>query len=99
MEVEPRTQGRLPRELRQGEIKVIPDTVQLFIWRSFKSSTTKIYTETIDLSRLTATSELKAKLVVPQHMRLESDQPAEVNVKLDIIGDTPERGGIPPGGQ
>ncbi|MBU0717534.1 MAG: diadenylate cyclase, partial [Planctomycetes bacterium] len=36
--VEPRTEGRLPRELRQREIKVIPDTVQVFIWRSYKSS-------------------------------------------------------------
>lgn len=97
--VEPRTEGRLPRELRQGEIKVAPDTAQVLIWRSYKSSTTKIYTETIDLSRLTAASELKAKLVVPQHMRLESDQPTEVNVKLDIISESAEGGVLPPDGQ
>ena len=97
--VELRTEGRLPKELRQREIKVIPDTVQVLIWRSYKSSTTKIYTETIDLSRLTAASELKAKLVVPQHMRLEGDQPTEVNVKLDIISESAEGGVLPPDGQ
>jgi len=86
--VEPQTEGRLPRELRQREIKVIPDAVQVLIWRSFTSSTAKIYTEPIDLSRVTATSEFKAKLAVPQHMRLETGQPAEVRVKLDVVIDT-----------
>jgi YbbR domain-containing protein len=97
--VEPRTEGRLPRDLRQREIKVIPDTVQVLIWRSYKSSTTKIYTETIDLSRFTAASELKAKLVVPQHVRLDSDQPTNVNVKLNIVRESADGGVIPPDGQ
>ena len=97
--IEPRTEGRLPRELRQAEIKVAPDTVQVLIWRSFKSSATKIYTEPIDLSRLSAASELKAKLVVPQQMRLDSDEPTEVKVKLDILSENAEGGVAPPGGQ
>jgi len=96
--VEARTEGRLPRDLRQREIKVIPDAIPVLIWRSFKSPTTKIYTEPIDLSRLTAASEFKAKLVVPQHMRLESDQPAEVKVKLEIISEDTKGGPVPPGG-
>jgi len=86
--VEPQTEGRLPRELRQREIKVIPDAVQVLIWRSFNSSTEKIHTELIDLSRINATSEFKAKLVVPQHMRLEAGQPAEVRIRLDVVTDT-----------
>ena len=96
--VELRAEGRLPRELRQREIKVVPDTVQVLVWRSFKSSATKIYTEPIDLSRLTAASGLRAKLVVPQHMRIESDQPADVEVALDANQNT-EGSLVPPGGQ
>jgi uncharacterized protein (TIGR00159 family) len=96
--VEPRTEGRLPRALRQGEIKVIPNAVQGFVWRSFKSSTAKIYTEPIDLSRLTPASEIRAKLVVPQHMRLDSDQPTEVRVRLEIVGENAGAGVTPPGG-
>jgi YbbR domain-containing protein len=89
----------LPRELRQREVRVTPDEVQVLIWRSFKSSTTKVYTEPIDLSRMTDASELKAKLVVPEHMRLEAGQPPEVSVKLDVITDrsdalhAPQQGG------
>jgi diadenylate cyclase len=94
-----RTEGRLPRELRQREVRVTPDEVQVLIWRSFKSSTTKVYTEPIDLSRMTDASELKAKLVVPEHMRLEAGQPPEVSVKLDVVTDrsdalhAPQQGG------
>ncbi len=82
-----RTEGRLPRELRQREVRVIPDEVQVLIWRSFRSSTTKVYTETIDLSRMTDAAELKAKLVMPEYMRLETGQPSDVGVKLDAITD------------
>lgn len=96
--VELRAVGRLPRELRQREIKVVPDTVQVLVWRSFKSSTTKIYTEPTDLSRLTAASGLKAKLIVPQHMRIESDQPTDVEVALDITSENAEGSVAPPGG-
>jgi hypothetical protein len=98
VEVEPRTEGRLPRDLRQAEIKVIPDAVQVVVWRSFKSSTTKIYTETIDLNRLTAAAELKAKLAVPQHVRLDNDQPTEVRVKLELVGENTGGDAAPPGG-
>lgn len=96
--VEPRTEGRLPRELRQREIKVIPDAVQVLIWRSFKSSTTKIYTEPIELSRINESSEFKTKLVVPEYIRIETDQPTEVKVKLGIITENTEGGAVPPGG-
>ncbi|MGB2984266.1 MAG: diadenylate cyclase [Phycisphaerae bacterium] len=95
--VEPRTEGRLPRDLRQREIKVTPDAVQVLVWRSFKRPTTRIYTEPIDLSRVNDASEFKAKLVVPQHMRLEGDQPAEVKVILDVITDKTEGTNVPPG--
>ncbi len=93
--VAPRTEGRLPRELRQREVQVIPDEVQVFVWRSFKSSTTKIYTEPIELSRLTDGAELKAKLVVPQHMRLATDQPSDVSVKLSVATETTGLGNAP----
>jgi len=93
--VAPRTEGRLPRELREREIQVIPDEVQVLIWRSFKSSTTKIYSEPFDLSRLADGSELKVKLVVPQHMRLATDQPSDVSVKLSVITDTTGPGNVP----
>ena len=93
--VAPRTEGRLPRELREREVQVIPDEVQVLIWRSFKSSTTKIYTEPIELSRLADGSELRAKLVVPQHMRLATDQPSDVSVKLSVATETTGPGNVP----
>jgi YbbR domain-containing protein len=95
--VEPRTEGRLPRDLRDREVKATPDAVQVLIWRSYKSTATKIYTETVDLSRLTTGSEPKVKLVVPQYMRLESDQPAEVTVKLEVAGNDKGAGSDPVG--
>ncbi len=96
--VEPRTEGRLPRHLREREIKVTPEAVQVLIWRSYRTSTTRIYTEPIDLSRVNDASEFKAKLVVPQQMRLEVDQPAEVKVMLDVSTDKTESNNVPPGG-
>jgi hypothetical protein len=95
-----RTEGRLPRELRQREVRVVPNEVQVLIWRSFKSPTTKVYTETIDLSRMTDAAELEAKLVVPEHMRLETGQPSDVTIKLDVISDTTDAANAPrPGGR
>jgi hypothetical protein len=74
--------------------------VQVLIWRSFKSSTTKVYTETIDLSRMTDAAELKAKLVMPEYMRLETGQPSDVGVKLNAITDKTDAIHAPqPGGR
>ncbi|MGD2110471.1 MAG: diadenylate cyclase [Phycisphaerae bacterium] len=84
------TEGRLPRDLRQRELRVTPEEVQVLIWRSFRSATTRLYTEPIDLSRLTDGSEFKAKLVVPEYVRLETGQPFEVSVKLEDGAANPE---------
>ena len=74
--------------------------MRVLIWRSFKSSTTKVYTETIDLSCMTDVSELKAKLVMPEYVRLETGQPSDVGVKLDVITDKTDAIHAPqPGGR
>jgi YbbR domain-containing protein len=56
-----------------------------------------MYTEAIDLSRISESVDLKVKLLVPEYARLESDQPAEVTVKLEAIpGATDAAAGAPP---
>jgi uncharacterized protein (TIGR00159 family) len=96
--VEARTEGRLPRELRQREIQVVPGEVQVLIWRSFKSSTTHVSTEVINLGRMTDAVELKAKLVLPEHMRLEVGQPLQVSVMLEHSTDNADTANTPGGG-
>ncbi len=93
--VAPRTEGRLPPSLRQREVQVIPGEVDVLIWRSFNSSTTKVNTEPIDLSRLNDGSELKAKLIMPEYMRLDSNQPSDVSVRLDTITKEAETAKVP----
>jgi len=83
--VELRTTGRLPRELRQREVRPIPNEVPVLIWRSRKAAVTSIYTEPFDVSRLTDSSELKARFVVPEYLRIETGQLSEVSVKLDDV--------------
>lgn len=61
--------------------------------RSYKQPSTKISTESIDLSRITEATELKIKLVVPEYVRLDPDQPSEVRVKLDIATNRIDNGG------
>jgi YbbR domain-containing protein len=95
VDVTPQTEGRLPRDLRQREVRVVPDQLQVMIWQSLKSSATRIYTEPVELGRLTDASELKVKLIVPQHMRLESDQPSEVSIKLDAVSDPTDAASVP----
>ncbi len=95
-----RTDGRLPRELRNREVVVTPGEVEVFIWRSMKAPTMKVYTETIDLSGMTDATELKAKLVLPEYMRLESGQPSDVSVRLDVTADKTDAVSAPrPGGR
>ena len=94
--VELQTEGRLPRGLRQREIGVTPESVQVFIWRSYKSSTTKIHTETVDLGRLSETSGLQARLDLPEYIRLEAGQPSDVRVRLDVAADTTDGSGAAP---
>jgi YbbR domain-containing protein len=96
--VEARTEGRLPRELRQREIQVVPGEVQVLIRRSFKSSTTHVSTEVINLGRMTDAVELKAKLVLPEHMRLEVGQPLQVSVMLEHSTDNADTANTPGGG-
>ncbi len=93
--VELRTEGRLPRNLRDREMKVVPDAVQVLVWRSFKTPNLRVYTESIDLMRMTDATETKAKLVLPQYMRLESDQPNEVMLMLDSVATSTEAISIP----
>jgi len=96
--VEPRTEGRLPMSLRDREIKVTPEAVQVMIWRSYRSSTTKIYTEPMDLTRMTPAAVVRAKLVLPQYMKLDAGQPTEVIVKLESgrVGTEGYSGNSPP---
>jgi len=95
--VELRTEGRLPRNLREREMKVVPEAVQVMVWRSYKAPTLRVYTESIDLSRMTDASETKVKLVLPQYMRLESDQPIEVLLVLDTVPMSTEATNVPQG--
>ncbi|GJM24508.1 MAG: adenylate cyclase [Phycisphaerae bacterium] len=95
--VELRTEGRLPRKLREREMKVVPEAVQVLVWRSLKASNLRIYTEPIDLSRMTDATETKAKLILPQHMRLENDQPTEVLLVLDAVPTSPQATDVPQG--
>ena len=95
--VAPRTEGRLPPELRQWEFKLVPNQLEVYIWSSYKSSKPRIYTETIDLSQLVADSDYKAKLVLPQYMRFDNGQSTEVRVVLDPVGGKNEGDVISPG--
>jgi len=96
--VEPLTEGRLPRPLRDREIKITPDVIQVQIWRSQKSLTSRIFTEPINLSRISDLQEFNAKLVVPQYLKLETDQPTEVKVKLEVVSEKLENTTTPPAG-
>ena len=85
MPVEARTQGRLPDDLRLREIAVSPGAVRVLIWHSRRSWIKAIQTEPIDLGRITETVELKVKIALPQHVKLEGEQAPEVNVKVDVV--------------
>ena len=76
----------------------MPGEVQVLIWRSFKSSTTHVSTEVINLGRMTDAVELKAKLVLPEHMRLDVGQPPEVSVKLEAGTDNADTANTPQAG-
>jgi len=85
VDVEARAEGRLPENLKLESISVSPSTVQILIWESQKANTKRVYTEPIDLSRITKTTDLKPKLVLPQHVRVESGRAPEVQVKVSVV--------------
>lgn len=80
--IELRTEGRLPRSLRDRELQIIPDAVRGMVWRSSLTSSTRIYTEPVDLARFADVQEIRAKLVIPEFLRPDSDQPTEARVTL-----------------
>ena len=85
VDVEPRIESRLPENLKLESITVSPETIQILIWQSQKANTKRVYTEPIDLSRITKTADLKTKLVLPQHIRFEAGQSPEVQVKVNVV--------------
>lgn len=84
VEVETRTEGRLPRSLKLDGITVSPSTVQILIWQSQKANTKNVYTEPIDLSRITKTTDIKTRLALPQHIRFAGGKPPDVQAKVNI---------------
>ncbi|MHC5108742.1 MAG: diadenylate cyclase [Planctomycetota bacterium] len=84
--VEYRNVGRLPRELREREIVVVPKQVHVQIWRSRKATVTSLYTEPFDVGRLAESSSLKVKLDLPKYMRLETGRATDVEVILEKPG-------------
>jgi YbbR domain-containing protein len=85
VDVEARIESRPPENLKLESITVSPPRIQILIWQSHKANTKRVYTEPLDLSRITKTTHLKAKLVLPQHIRLEAGQSPEVQVKVNVV--------------
>jgi YbbR domain-containing protein len=85
VDVEARIESRPPENLKLESITVSPQTIQILIWQSQKADTKRVYTEPLDLSRITKTTVLKTKLVLPQHIRPEAGQSREVQVKVNVV--------------
>jgi YbbR domain-containing protein len=85
MIVEARTQGRLPDRTKLQSITITPPTVQALIWQSERPRVTKLYTEPIDLSRITTSVEVKTKLILPQNVRFEAGKVPEAQVRIEVV--------------
>lgn len=82
--VEPQVVGRLPKGLKLARVKVIPETLRVYVRRSHLEQGGRIFTEPIDLSEITQTTLVRSRVALPEHIRpLESDL-GEIRVTVEV---------------
>ncbi len=82
--VEPQVVGHLARGLKLTRVKVIPETLRVYIRRSHLDQVEKIFTEPIDLSEITQTTLVRSRVALPEYIQpLESDL-GEIRVTVEV---------------
>lgn len=82
--VEVQTQGFLPAGLELQRVKVVPESVRVLMRQGEFEPIEKIPTEPIDLSKITKTTLLRTRLLLPEHVRPGPDALSEVRVTLEV---------------
>lgn len=89
LKVEVNQIGRLAPHLRKYELTPAPDKVMTQVWRSLRDQTNVIYTNPVNVGQVTESASMRVKLAVPEHIRLESDQATEVEIRLEVGHEKP----------
>lgn len=76
--------GELPDPLRLGGVKVEPASIKAISYLADSAVSPTIQVEPVDLSQITKNTTLKARLVVPEHVRFPSGAPPEVRITVEL---------------
>ena len=82
--VEPTTTGRVPPPAELVSITPNPGKIKAILLRPNAGELGKIYSEPISLARINKSTTVKARLTLPEDVRLLKGAPATVDVRLEV---------------
>jgi len=82
--VQVETSGSVPKTIRLEKITVIPQKVKVIASPNVKDEAIKIFTESIDLTKVTESITLTPKLVVPTDIRFLNGKEPVVKVNIEV---------------
>jgi diadenylate cyclase len=77
-----RTTGEVPPGIGAVRLQPVPDSVTVLMPASTARQAVEVVTEPVDLSTITAPSQVRAPLVPPEQGRFTSEGPQEVTVRI-----------------
>lgn len=86
--VEVQIEGKLPRRMELVSIQPNPPHVEVRVWKFRAEETDRILTEPVDLGSIKHSEKVRARLMVPEHVRLVNLKPAEVRVSITVAEET-----------
>jgi YbbR domain-containing protein len=82
--VEVRSEGALPPGVILQRIETKPTHVSVLLPKRFIGTDLQIFTEPVDLRKVTATTTLSAKLITPPEVSFEGGKPLSVEVTIRV---------------
>lgn len=82
--VEALTSGRPPTNIAINSIKVEPQVISVAVASTFKKDGIKLTTENIDLGKISESTVLSVKLVIPPQVHLLDEKYQEVRVAIEV---------------
>lgn len=87
--VQVRTKGSFPAGLTLSSLRSEPDSILVMIPEDETVPEGAVHTQEIDLSAITGDTEVRTRLVLPEHASLPTGATSEVLVHVDISRSTP----------
>ncbi|MFP4600031.1 MAG: diadenylate cyclase [Persicimonas sp.] len=83
--IEAKLEGKMPDGYRIDKITVDPGRVSLHIPRFLDEYLTELSTEPIPVDALRESKSVDVNLIMPEHARVNGDEPPKINVKLKVV--------------